>query len=89
MMLRTTTTTTTTETKNLRREQSAPCQFRSQVHISFAPQTPCPEHALGHSAKLRAVLDSAMKVAKALLYFIFNEREMKQRFVFVFSFERK
>lgn len=60
---------------NLRREQSDPCQFRSHVHISFAPQTPCPEHALGHSAKLRAALDSAMIEAKALLYFIFNDQE--------------
>ena len=41
----------------LRREQSDPCQLRSQVHMSLAPHTPCPEHALGHSAWDNAKLE--------------------------------
>ena len=31
-------------------EQSDPCQFRSQEHMSCGPHWPCPEQALGHSA---------------------------------------
>jgi hypothetical protein len=36
---------------NSRNAQSEPCQFRSQVHISWGPHWPWPEHALGHSAR--------------------------------------
>ncbi len=49
---------------NLLKEQSDPCQFRSHVHISFAPQTPCPEQALAHSAFVNASFDdSSMEVS--------------------------
>ncbi len=57
--------------RNLRREQSDPCQLRSQVHISFAPQVPCPEHALGHSAETKAnPVEAAMSEVIALVNFI-------------------
>jgi len=46
--------------RNSRNPQSDPCQFRSQVHISWGPHWPWPEHALGHSA--RAMSSDAIAV---------------------------
>lgn len=55
---------------NLRREQSEPWKLGSQVHISFAPQLPCPEHAFGHSAEMIVTPDATISEAIAFESFI-------------------